>query len=228
MTKLARHERFKDARVSYNQHGTQSIKEVSTATEIKQSLISDLENENKDRGVSYTVVATLARYYGVSSDWLLGLSEDYHIGRQDAGRLGISGDNIANIILYRDHPDLQHLAPDYMELANFFLELAFNPDIFLDFFKLKQTIALNPTVQIKDSLKGFPLPDNPLFTSPDLERMIFKNKFDDARKLGFWLLEPKDAAYFYLSEMLNSIRADFTKKYFSAQDSTEGDSHGNN
>jgi len=69
-----RAERFECARTEYNVHGSQSIVEVAKATGIQASMISDLENNDKSRGVSYEAVAALAKHYGVFADYLLGLS----------------------------------------------------------------------------------------------------------------------------------------------------------
>lgn len=67
--------RFKLARTQHNQHGTQSVKEVANVTGITKSLIDDLESTaGKPRNVSYLKVKTLAEHYGVSSDYLLGIS----------------------------------------------------------------------------------------------------------------------------------------------------------
>ena len=74
MCVLTRGERFKDARIVHNQHGSQSMDEVYSATGISQSMIKDLEDDEKNRSVGYDKIAILARHYGVSSDFLLGLS----------------------------------------------------------------------------------------------------------------------------------------------------------
>lgn len=67
--------RFKLARTLHNQHGSQSTKEVECESGITKSLIEDLEsNAGKPRNVSYLKVKRLAEHYGVSSDYLLGLS----------------------------------------------------------------------------------------------------------------------------------------------------------
>ncbi len=67
--------RFKQARTRHNQHGPQSVKDVYGATGITKSLIDDLESNVGDpRNVGYLTVKKLAEYYGVSSDYLLGLS----------------------------------------------------------------------------------------------------------------------------------------------------------
>lgn len=74
MCVLTRGERFKDARTVHNQHGSQSMDEVYSATGISPSMIKDLEDDEKNRSVGYDKIAILAQYYGVSSDFLLGLS----------------------------------------------------------------------------------------------------------------------------------------------------------
>lgn len=74
MCKLTRGERFADARTVYNQHGSQSLSEVYKATGVAASLIKDLEDDQKERSVGYDKIAALAKHYGVSSDYLLGLS----------------------------------------------------------------------------------------------------------------------------------------------------------
>lgn len=65
MVITTRAERFESARTEFNVHGSQSIAEVAKATKIQASMISDLENNDKSRGVSYEAVATLAKHYGV-------------------------------------------------------------------------------------------------------------------------------------------------------------------
>lgn len=75
MTKLTRGERFTAARMDYNQHGSQSMDAVSKATGICSSMISDLENDDKNRSVGHDKILTLAQHYGVSVDYLLCLSQ---------------------------------------------------------------------------------------------------------------------------------------------------------
>lgn len=72
---LTRGERFKDARTIRNQHGKQTMDEVTAATGIPKSKISALEDDETDRGVDYREVGKLAKHYGVSADWLIGISE---------------------------------------------------------------------------------------------------------------------------------------------------------
>ena len=76
MVRLTRGERFKDARTVHNQHMKQTMDEVAAATGISKSLIQALEDDENNRSVGYDKVATLAAHYHVSTDYLLGLSDD--------------------------------------------------------------------------------------------------------------------------------------------------------
>ena len=71
--KLTIGERLKDARVDFNKHKKQTIKEVSDATGIPQSTLSEIENDKREPGAG--IIKKLAEHYGVSSDFLLGLSD---------------------------------------------------------------------------------------------------------------------------------------------------------
>ena len=74
MHTLTRGERFKDARKVYNRNGSQSMEQVRQATGVSKCALTALEDDESTTGVSYLSVAALARHYGVSADWLLGLS----------------------------------------------------------------------------------------------------------------------------------------------------------
>ncbi len=67
---------FKTARIEHNQHGKQSVPVVSKETGLVKSLIEDLEsNSGKIRDTGYLKIAKLAEYYGVSIDFLAGISD---------------------------------------------------------------------------------------------------------------------------------------------------------
>ena len=89
MAILSRGERFKEARLTYNQHNKQTMKEVETATGVSASLIQALEDDENTRSVGYDKVALLANHYGVTSDWLLCLTEDPAIKPCAADVLGL-------------------------------------------------------------------------------------------------------------------------------------------
>lgn len=92
---LTRGQRFKKAREEFNQYGKQDIVTVARTTDIQQSMISDLENDMKYRDVGYTKIVTLAEYYGVSVDYLLGLSEEWRVNTKAADQLGITPKAVA-------------------------------------------------------------------------------------------------------------------------------------
>jgi transcriptional regulator with XRE-family HTH domain len=90
MAYLTRGERFKDARVVHNQNGKQTMVQVSTAAKVSQSTISDLENDDSTRRVNFEDVASLAKHYGVSGHYLLGLTDDPKIYPSAVDELGLS------------------------------------------------------------------------------------------------------------------------------------------
>lgn len=67
--------RFRNARKIYNRNGFQSVKDVSKETGITGSLIDDLEGTGEKRDVGYRKIRALAEHYGVSADYLIGLSD---------------------------------------------------------------------------------------------------------------------------------------------------------
>ena len=68
--------RFKRARTIHNRHGAQSTQEVAKETGVTKSLIEDIESTvGKPRNVGYLTVKKLAQHYGVSADYLLGISD---------------------------------------------------------------------------------------------------------------------------------------------------------
>lgn len=71
--RLTMGERFKDARIVHNRHGKQTIKEVATSLGITQSALSEIENDKRNPGAE--TVKLLAQHYGVTADFLLGLSD---------------------------------------------------------------------------------------------------------------------------------------------------------
>ena len=102
--------RFKKARTEYNKHGHESVKDVSKATGITSSLIDDLEFEKATwaklqkapRDVGYSKIKTLAEHYGVSTDYLLELSDYPTINAHAAGAAeytGLSLEAINRIVL---------------------------------------------------------------------------------------------------------------------------------
>ena len=102
---LTRGERFKDARLVHNQHGKQTMDEVEAATGIKKSLIQALENDESSRDAGYAKVATLAAHYRVSTDYLLGLTNDPFPQRTAADDLGLSSQSLTWLKSLAGAPD---------------------------------------------------------------------------------------------------------------------------
>ena len=68
--------RFKRARTKYNRHGAQSTQELAKETGVTKSLIEDIESTiGRPHNVGYLTVKKLAQHYGVSADYLLGISD---------------------------------------------------------------------------------------------------------------------------------------------------------
>ncbi len=113
---LTRWERFKDARTVHNRFGSQSMATVAAAAGVGKGKIQALEKDDSDggvdRGVDYREVAKLAAYYGVTSDWLMGLSP-YRTPNVDAQtlskRTGLSETAITNLINEVRDPRSRHL-----------------------------------------------------------------------------------------------------------------------
>lgn len=94
MCSLTRGERFEDARKVHNKHGKQTMDEVSAATGVGKSVIQSLEDNDNTRSVGYDKVVNLAKHYGVTTDFLLGLSDDPSPAHSAVDELGLSGDAI--------------------------------------------------------------------------------------------------------------------------------------
>lgn len=90
MIRLTRGERFKDARIVHNWHKKQTMDEVSIATGVGKTIIQALEDDSANRSVGYDKIAKLAAHYHVTTDYLLGLSDDPSPAPSVANDLGLS------------------------------------------------------------------------------------------------------------------------------------------
>lgn len=99
---LTRGERFKDARTVYNKNGNQTMAEVAAITGVSASLIKELEDDFSKRDFGYKKIASLAVHYGVSANWLLGITEDHNIIPCATDELGLSESAISSICDYKN------------------------------------------------------------------------------------------------------------------------------
>ena len=88
-TELTIQEKLKDLRVSRKL----SLEELAAETGISKSALGSYEsNDYKD--ISHTSIITLAKYYGVTSDYLLGLSENEKEGGSEISELKLDDDTV--------------------------------------------------------------------------------------------------------------------------------------
>ncbi len=87
-TALTIQERLKDLRV---ERGF-TLEQLEQQTGISKSALGSYEANDKD--ISHTSIMILAKFYGVSTDYLLGLTESKHHPNADLAELHLSDDMI--------------------------------------------------------------------------------------------------------------------------------------
>lgn len=143
MSSLKTWERFQDARLLYNQHGKQTLRQVMDATGIQKSMISALERDTSDsnkqgRNVGYKDVAQLAEYYGVSVDWLLGLSNEPKLIPRELDVLGISEHSAEILTNYYIHKNIGRF---FHKLVDELIEIADKEDDIFSSYVVMQSVA---------------------------------------------------------------------------------------
>lgn len=71
LTELTLGEKLKDLRL---ENGYPSTVDLEKAINIPSSTLGNYEDDDKNQNIGYANLVTLAKFYGVSTDWLLGLS----------------------------------------------------------------------------------------------------------------------------------------------------------
>lgn len=200
MARLTRGERFKDARLIHNKHGKQTMDQVSEATGLNKSMIQALENENDERSVGYDKIVLLSKHYGVSSDYLLCLSD---IRSPSANKkaiidqTGLSEDNV-NLL-----EALQNASMDNnLEMANDLLSLILNPDFTLQYLLMKNTLNVSAPVYWHDKINSDDISE---------EELIVLSA--NTRKYGWVQLTGKEAFEYHCSKIANIIEQALIDKY---------------
>ncbi len=133
-------------------HGKQTMGQVAKATGVPQSIISDLERDHEldaehpatPRKVAYQTVAVLARHYGVSADYLLGLTDDPHRRSAAVDSLGLTPEAVRQLRQVRHFAEMEE-EPDgdmhrMQQVLNRFLSSR-RFSKFLAFFMLSEKAA---------------------------------------------------------------------------------------
>lgn len=206
--------RFKLSRTQHNQHGPQPVKEVASVTGITKSLIDDLESTlSNKRNVGYMTIKKLAEYYGVSSDYLLGLSETPSIDEdiQVACKVtGLSGEAIhclqaiANAFVgFRGKPRHEYAVKTNYEYSLLWI---LEQMIISDSFK----IMLGELGHY--FLYGGVLPDEALNKEPvDLKAKEYAKFNDWLEWKGMTWIKMEDVAEMYLQQAADELKAIYKK-----------------
>lgn len=176
MIRLTRGERFKDARIVHNQHKKQTMDEVSAATGVSKSLIQSLEDDSVNRSVGYDKVAKLAAHYNVTTDYLLGLSDDPAIMRSAVDDLGLSPSAAKWIERLKEKSSCSNHA-DRISVLNNLLE---NTDFQLLFFSLCELYYSSMAEAIYNELHdlAFPWTEGDGYGTTEEEEELFRDKLD--------------------------------------------------
>lgn len=84
-------ERFRDARIEFNKNEFETQDEVAAAIGVSKSLVEDTERETVQRDFRSSTLKKFAVHYGVSIDWLLGLTEDDPINPEIRAACEVTG-----------------------------------------------------------------------------------------------------------------------------------------
>lgn len=193
MNSITMGKRFFLARTEYNQFGSQTIGEVASITGVSKSLISDIETD-KGRKFNFIDAANLARHYGVSLDWLVGLTnirsanmEIKHI----SSLTGLSEDNI------------KHLWGDSAATESF--------KFVLD--SLATAVFHSPNA-VNDFISAILALDTPPHSHPENSLWNFNSEY---RELGIVALLPREAARYFLSRFAEDIAEELRYMYLRSE-----------
>lgn len=183
----SRGERFKDAR----KDAGFTMDDVKTGTGISKSMIQALEDDDSNRDVGYSNIAKLAAFYGVSADFLLGLSDvpSPEITLQAIGKeTGLSGKairNIKSINNVSDEPISDYMLIDRKLLSSFL-----------------QHPKLRTCIENIHEAKRFSSKSIPAGTTND----DMANAEKAAYSVGGKMLQHFEAEQYYRHEAINALR----------------------
>ena len=110
---------YKDLRVDYDVNKTFTQQELADALGIKKTQISDLERGKK--GITINELKKYSKFFNVTTEYLLGLSDNKHHYTFNIGAtLGLSDKAIQRLHYY--HTDEFRKDYNYMQVINFLIE----------------------------------------------------------------------------------------------------------
>lgn len=110
---------YKDLRVDYDVNRTFTQQELADALGIKKTQISDLERGKK--GITINELKKYSKFFNVTTEYLLGLSDNKHHYTFNIGAtLGLSDKAIQRLHYY--HTDEFRKDYNYMQVINFLIE----------------------------------------------------------------------------------------------------------
>lgn len=148
LTKLTLGEKLKDLRIA---KGYKSTEQLASIVNIPKTTLNDYENDEKNQDVGYANLITLAKFYGVSMDYLLGLSDvDRHLNTAYAG-LGL---NDKAIDILREREINIRLLNEIIE-HEYFSDFMADMEIYIDGLASMQINSINSVASFgKDEIKG--------------------------------------------------------------------------
>lgn len=138
--KLTFGEKIKDLRTSPNKR---SLEEVASATGISSSTLSSYENMDSAESITVEPLLKLAKYYGVTADYLLGMTDNKEQHIQPVDELGLD-DTTVDILHDRKYNNrliaeiIKH--PDF---ANFISDM----EIYIDNLAAMQIRNMNKYIE---------------------------------------------------------------------------------
>lgn len=197
-------ERFKDLRTK---HGTldfvaQKITDstgISVSSSLLQKQESDLDENEKTKGKAHTInsdkLIALSKYYGVTTDYLLGLTVDPNKQPCAAEQLGLSQENIEFLAygkgIYKDGLEEYRLSAIRSFCNSLF-------DVLKTNHKMHQYIADIEDLHFsEDKYKNINMSS---------QQAAILELYRKAGEYGLEMLSPLDAAQYYITSVMDSLK----------------------
>lgn len=168
LTKLTLGEKLKDLRLT---HGYKSTDALASATNIPKTTLNDYENDDKNKDVGYANLVILAKFYNVSMDWMLGLSDvNTHLNTAYSD-LGLS-DKVIDIL--QSNGINTRLLSEIIEHEHF-SDFMVDMEIYIDGILSTQIASVNSVaIAAKDKLTEAHNPNDKEYIIHSLERAKIK------------------------------------------------------